>query len=232
MHVRMQVNPLPGHTARQRILVPADPLSRLHITKVLWQHSGALIGSRADLLRLGALFRLAATSPHSIVYLPLRDNAQSEAVTYWARDPGLADLVIARSDTSPRPSAWPSLRTRVRRGLLTTMRTPPPRPPTSPPEWEWKSRQLRAEEHADTLLLSGSPQALHDAGDELTRCGDQVAVNTDIHRFGGPAFLSQFNGPERRPGRRDASWHFMVLAEDHIFQRNQGRPGQVSRQSR
>ncbi|WP_203827781.1 hypothetical protein [Actinoplanes palleronii] len=200
----------------------------MHITKVLWQHSGALIGSRADLLRLGALFRLAATSPHSLVYLPLRENVRSEAVTYWDAGQGLADLVIGRSDTALRPSAWPILRASVRRGLkvgaLATVRTPAPRPrpeerqPAS--EWERERHPLRATEHADTLLLSGSARALHEVGDELTWCGEQVALNSEIHRFGGPALLSQVNGPARRAGRRDASWHFMVLAEDHLFHRD------------
>jgi hypothetical protein len=132
MRLRMRVHHLPGDNSLQRILMPVAPLYRTHITKVLWHNSGALIGSRADLLRLGALFRLAAISPHSVVYLPLRGNAQSEAVTYWAGVQGLADLVIARSEASLRPSAWPTLRTRLRRGpkagVVTTMWTPAPRP--------------------------------------------------------------------------------------------------------
>lgn len=227
MRLRMRVHHVPGRTCLQRVLQPVVPLSRTHITKVLWQYSGALIGSRADLLRLGALFRLAATSPHSVVYLPLRRNAQSEAVSYWAAHQGLADLVIARSEASLRPSAWPALRARLRHGpkagVLTTMRAPAPRSPDERqplPDWEWERRRLRATEHADTLLLSGSAAALHDAGDELTWCGEQVAGNADIHRFGGPVAFSQFNGPDRRAGRRDGSWHFMVLAEDSIFHRS------------
>jgi hypothetical protein len=231
MRLRMRVHHLPGHSSLQRILVPVAPLSRRHITKVLWRHSGALIGSRADLLRLAALFRLAAISPHSVVYLPLLENGESEAVTHWAAHQGLADLVIARSAASLRPSAWRALRARLRRGpqagVLTTMVAPAARPlpdvgePTK--DWEWGLYQLQASEHANTVLLSGSAQALHNAGDELTWCGNQVAINSDIHRFGGPALLSQFNGPDRRDGyrvgRRDGTWHFMVLAEDQIFHR-------------
>ncbi|KUL26311.1 hypothetical protein ADL15_38600 [Actinoplanes awajinensis subsp. mycoplanecinus] len=171
----MRVHDLPGESSLRRVLVPATPLRRMHITKVLWHHSGALIGSQADLLRLGALVRLAAASPHSLVYLPLRENVRSEAVTYWADGQGLADLVIARSDTALRPSAWPTLRSSVRRGLkvgaLATMRTPAPRlqpgERQSAKEWERERHQLRATEHADTLLLSGSARAMHEVGDEL-----------------------------------------------------------------
>jgi len=219
MRLRMRVHHLPGHTLLRRVLMPANPLSRTHISKVHWRHSGALIGSRADLLRLGALFRLAATSPHSVVYLPLRGNTLSEAFAYWARDPGVADLVIARDEASLRPSAWPALRARLRRSVPATMRAPAARPRPDTPQRHWEHLHLRAAEHADTLLLSGTARALLDAGDELTWCGDQVAVNSEIHRFGGPAGLSQFNGPDRRAGRRDGSWHFMVLAEDPLFRR-------------
>jgi hypothetical protein len=221
MRLRMRVHHLSDRDPLRRVLVPAAPLSRTHITKVHWRHSGALIASRADLLRLGALFRLAATSPHSAVYLPLHENAQSEAVADWDIGQRLADLVVVRTEASLRPSAWPALRARLRRGpnatVPATMRAPAarPRPESGPP-----ASPLRATEHADTLLLSGSARTLLDAGDEFTWCGDQVAINTDIHRFGGPALLSQFNGPDRRPGRRDGSWHFMVLAEDRLFHRH------------
>jgi hypothetical protein len=154
-------------------------------------HTGALISSRADLLRLGALFRLAA---------------------------------VVRRDVPLRPSAWPAIRARLRRGareaVPATMLTPAPRRSSRNQDRDWKRHHLSVAEHADTLVLSGSSRALHDAGDELTWCGNEVAVNSDIRRYGGPALLSQFTGPRRRPGRRDASWECMVLAEDHIFHRN------------
>jgi hypothetical protein len=240
MRLPMRVHHLPGHGTPRQVLVPVVPLSRLHVTKVLWRYSGALIGSRADLLRLGALFRLAAVSPQSVVYLPLRQNAQSEAASAWNATQGLADLVIARREAALRPSAWPAHRVRLRHGpkaeARTTMLAPAPRLLAQPedrrpvPDWELVRYRLRLSEHADTLFLSGSAQALHDAGDELTWCGDQVAVNANIHRFGGPTMLSQFNGPDRRAGRRDASWEMMVLAEDQIFHRSRWAAKQATKQ--
>ena len=84
--------------------------------------------------------------------------------------------------------------------------------------------QLSIAEHAETLIVTGTARALHDAGDELTWCGDQVAVNGDIHRFGGPALLSQFQGRRLRPGRRrDESWELMVLADGRHFRHRPGR---------
>jgi hypothetical protein len=202
----------------------AAPLRNTYLTKVLWEHTGALVSSRADLLRLGALLRLAAVSPHSAVFLPLRQNRPGNTVVHWAMTQGLADLLIVRRDVPLRPSTWPAIRARLRRGphrgVLSTMLTPAPRFPLRVPDWDWKRHQLSVSEYAETLVLSGSSQALHNAGDELTWCGNEVAVNSDIRRYGGPALLSQFNGPADRPGRRDASWECMILAEDQIFHRN------------
>jgi hypothetical protein len=73
----------------------------------------------------------------------------------------------------------------------------------TPQPWDAPRDSLSVAEHADTLVMSGNARALHEAGDELTSCGNEVAGNDEIHRYGGPALLSQFNGPDRRP----AGWH-------------------------
>ncbi|GAA4258273.1 hypothetical protein [Dactylosporangium darangshiense] len=200
----------------RRILVPARPLRHAHLTHLLWYHTGALIASRADLLRLGALFRLAAVSPHSAVYLPLRGNPPSPSAEAWRDAQGLADLVVARREAALRPSAWPDLRARLRRG-----RGVRPAGPTAPPPREAPptGEHLSAAEHGATVFFRGTAAALFDAGDELTRCGDEVARHRDVRRFGGPALLSQFDGPGLAPGRRDESWECMILAEDPLFQR-------------
>ncbi|MGI5243326.1 hypothetical protein [Dactylosporangium sp. CA-139066] len=224
MRLRMWVHYVSGTARLQRVVMTAAPLRRTHITRVLWQHTGALTSSRADLLRLGALFRLAAVSPHSAVFLPLRANPVDEWVAAWADSHGLADLVIVRRDVHLRPSIWPSVRARLGcgagRGRLSTMLTPAARPPVDNRNWDWMRQRLSVAEHGDTMVLSGWPEALYYAGDELTRCGNEVAVNREIRRYGGLALLGQFNGPGRRAGRRDASWGCMVLAVDEIFHRN------------
>ncbi|WP_344618558.1 hypothetical protein [Dactylosporangium salmoneum] len=221
MRLRMRVHHLAADTVLRRVLTTAAPLRRSHVTRLLWRHTGVLIGSRADLLRMGALFRLAAVSPHSAVFLPLRANPPSPSVACWADTPDLADLLVVRRDIPLRPSAWPAIRARLRHGpghgALTTMVTPAPRRPADHRDRPWAREWLSVAEHAHTVVLSGSARALHEAGDELTLCGNEVAVNRDIRRYGGPALLSQFNGPDRHSGRRDASWECMVLAEDPIF---------------
>jgi hypothetical protein len=198
----------------------AAPLRNTHITNMLWQHSGALISSRADLLRLGALFRLAAVSSHSAVFLPLRINEPGDTAASWRDSRGLADLLIVRRDVPLRPSAWPAIRAKLRRGagVPATMVAPAPRPPAGQTRIP-ALQALFVAEHANTLVMSGASTALHEAGDELTWCGNEVAINKDIHQYGGPTLLSQFNGPDRRPSRRDGTWECMILAEDHIFHR-------------
>ncbi|GGM54924.1 hypothetical protein ACFFX1_19460 [Dactylosporangium sucinum] len=210
----MTVHDLGGSARLQRVLVPGDPLRRTHQSRMLWRHTGALIGSRADLLRLGALVRLAAVSPHSALYVPLRGNPRSAYAEEWR----LADLVVVRTDVPLRRSAWPDVRARLRRGRSRTMDTPAPREERRPDDWRRDGRALGVTEHAETVFLAGTAEALLEAGDELTWCGNQVAVNRDIHRWGGPALLSQFVGPDRHTGpRRDTSWQCMVLAEDELF---------------
>ncbi|WP_238010480.1 hypothetical protein KZZ52_25025 [Dactylosporangium sp. AC04546] len=218
MRVQVTVHELGGSTRLRRVLTPADPLRRTHQSRLLWAHTGALIGSRADLLRLGALVRLAAVSPHSALYLPLRGNPRSAYAEQWK----LADLVVVRGDVPLRRSAWPAVRSRLRHGRARTVDTPAPRDEARPDDWRRDRRALGVTEFADTVFLAGTAEALLEAGDELTRCGNQVAVNPDIHRSGGPALLSQFDGPDRHAGpRRDEGWECMVLAEDELFKRPQ-----------
>jgi hypothetical protein len=218
MRLAMRVHRLPG-TGRLRRVVTTDALRHTHLTKLLWHHTGALTGSRADLLRLGALFRLAAVSPHTAVFLPLRANEVGGTVSDWAERQGLADLLVARRDTNLRPAHWPAIRARLRRSAPTTIAAPAPRGSEPDLGHRWRRRQLSAAEHAETVMLSGWPEALFAAGDELTWCGNEVAGNRDIRRYGGPALLGQFNGPGDRSRRRDESWECMILAEDPLFRR-------------
>jgi hypothetical protein len=231
MRLRVRRHRVPGGAALRYVIVPAAPLRGTHITKLVGHHTGALIGSRADLLRLGALFRLAAVSPHSALFLPLRAPEATGTAGYWAETQGLADLLVLRRDVGLRPSAWPGIRAGLRRGphpgSPATVVAPAPRPRSGGQSWEWRLRHLEVAEYAETVLLTGGSRDLFEAGDELTRCGDRVAVDSEIRRHGGPAMLGQFAGSERSAGRRGTGWECMILAEDEIFHRARwaaGRP--------
>ncbi|HZM81611.1 MAG TPA: hypothetical protein VFC19_38295 [Candidatus Limnocylindrales bacterium] len=70
---RIDADPIPGRTAHPVGREPRRPGPK-------------------PLRRLGALFRVAAVSPHTAVYLPLRTNKISEC-----------DLLVLRDDVHMRP---------------------------------------------------------------------------------------------------------------------------------
>jgi hypothetical protein len=182
-------------TALCRVIVPRDPLPRTRMDSVLWHHGGFLVaGTPGDLFRLGALFRLAAVSPHSVVYLPLPH--------------GKHQIVLMRQGVSLRPSAWPRLRAMVGGGEAATMQAPAPRPPRRPPGWD--DAQVKVREHAGTVFMIGNAPGLFDVGDELTKCADEAQLHRDFRRF-GEALVTQLDGLGE-VNRRDDSWEIWVMA--------------------
>jgi hypothetical protein len=222
LRVPLRVHHVSATTRLRRVLVPASPLAGTHLTALLWQHAGALFTSRGEVVRLGALFRLAAVSPHSAVFLPLRDDpppAGSFAES-WGSQSGLADLVVHRQDVPLRPSAWPSVRGRLRRGVPHTALAPAPRELHATgcrvPD------RLTVAEHAGTVLLTGAAADLLRAGDDLTACADFSVVNPAVRPAAGPVVMSQFRGPDvghRSDLRRDTSWECDILVEDDVAAR-------------
>jgi hypothetical protein len=189
--------------------MPSRPLAGLAVTSPLGDGYGTLAGSRADLLRLGAWARLAATSPHSVVYLPL---------AIWRGSPRDAtelrrsvDLVLARTDAAPRPSRWPALRRQLRHGRPVTLQAPEARPAADLPAWRAREVEPTVAEHAATLFVTGTAKALFDLGDTLTEAGEEVAGSREIHRH-GTAYLVGLRGFD--PGHR---WEFDVIGVDPIF---------------
>ncbi|GAA1423293.1 hypothetical protein GCM10009662_83140 [Catellatospora coxensis] len=224
--MRVRVHALPGGTGLRRVVVPDPALRDTYQTLLLWQHTGALTASRADLWRLGALFRFAAVSPHSAVYVPLRRNPRDKHAEYWSNEQGLGDLVIMRRDVALRPAHWTAVRARLGRGprpgRAALVSVPSPRPPCPEPGWDWREHALAVAEHGNTLFWSGTARALYAAGDDLAWCSGQVSRHVDIRRYGGPALLSQWTGPGWPFGsidRRDETWECMILAVDPRRQR-------------
>ena len=194
-----------------RILTPGQsPGQALRNTFVypVTQRLGMIQGNRADLLRLGALVRVAATSPRSAVYVPVPPDDGTDRS--WS---GLAPLalVVVREDAGLRPSDWPRLRERIRRGPAhgrsTTVTAPAPRDVWgSNPELDRLAERCPARlvEHAGTLFLIGRPELLFAAGDLITACGEDIAGNRHIHQHGeawlGDLFGVVAAGHGTRPG--------------------------------
>ena len=188
MRLRVVDHPV-GDAGRRlsRVLTPARPLRSTYVYPTVI-HWGSVYSSRADILRLGALVRLAATSPHSVVHVPAPPDAVART-NHLGQVP--VALVVARDDVGLRPSDWPRLRARAHHGpvpgTVRTMATPAPRPPAT-----WTGERMRFDtthpeqlvEHAGTLFVIAHPRALFGLGDALTDCGERVATDSDVHRYG------------------------------------------------
>ncbi|MFJ1751339.1 hypothetical protein [Kitasatospora sp. NPDC088134] len=181
------------------------------------QWVGFLRAPRADLLRLGALFRIAATGPHSAVHVPAPPDAPP--LVHGHVETPAVPLLIARTDTGLRPSDWPALRRRMRRtGTPLTVTAPAPRPDHCSDAVHRLSLRhpARFTEHAGTAVLTARPELLFQLGDLLTRAGDTVATDREIHRR-GESCLDDLVG-FFDPRRTDDPMHALcVVAVDPIF---------------
>jgi hypothetical protein len=214
MRLQVIAHPVPRHAPLHRVLVPAARLRNLWVRPPEpITGAAAVTGSRADLLRLGALVRLAATSRHSALFIPARDNVPAGEL--WRMgDARPVDLLVVRRDVGLRPSAWPAVRRALRRSTARPARfgTPPARVGEVWHAWEWTGpHRITLAEHACTLVVSGTGRSLHRLGDVVTEAGELVAVERDVHRH-GHAHLTGVRGVFTEP---DVSLD--VYGRDPIF---------------
>ncbi|GAA2831563.1 hypothetical protein [Crossiella cryophila] len=214
-------HPVRRHGSLHRILIPAAALRHTWLRSPFLTGYGKITASRADLLRLGALFRLAAISPHSAVHLPLRANQVPEDLAHWFTDHRPADLLIAHRDAGLRASAWPGLRASTRRRATQadrqTATTPAARPDPDPHSRDFSAdRRLALSEHAETLLITAPGQGLHQVGDLLSQAGEAVATHRDIHR-NGFALLSSLTPVLRGGGGAPDELEIDIYAREPIF---------------
>ena len=180
---------------------------------------GYLTASRADLLRLGALFRFAATSPHSAIHIPVPPDAPPMAMAFAGGETRPLPLLLAREDTGLRPSDWPDLRHRMRRASAPLRVTAPaPRPADRPDDVQRRAdhHPARFAEHAATIVITARAELLFWIGDWLTEVGDLVARDRHIHRL-GESFLGDIVGFFDPRGRNDPMHAFCVVAVEPIF---------------
>jgi hypothetical protein len=199
-----------------RVLTPARPLTNTRVVSPSnW--NGMLIGSRADLLRLGAWIRIAAVSPHSVVHIPCRLNPRPLASVCGSPSP--VDLVIVRSDAGLRPSAWKAVRGQLRHGRPAVFQAPEARPEKPYRQWEWTGhRVIRMSEHAATLILTAPARSLLDLGDTVTEAGELIAGSRDIHRH-GQAYLIGLTG--MLSGGGSNSHEFDIVGDDPLFHKRE-----------
>ncbi|MFE6049191.1 hypothetical protein ACFQ6N_00360 [Kitasatospora sp. NPDC056446] len=179
---------------------------------------GYLRASRADLLRLGALFRVAATSPHSALYVPAPPGARATAPVGGART---LPLLLAREDTGLRPSDWPALRRGMRRASAPlSVTAPAARSSDRPDDVRRRADRhpARFTEHAATAVITARAELLFWIGDWLTAAGDRVAGDSHVHRH-GETFLGDLAGFFDPAGTDQPMHALCVVAEEPIFHR-------------
>ncbi|MFF0413125.1 hypothetical protein ACFYUY_22120 [Kitasatospora sp. NPDC004745] len=186
-------------------------------------HVGYLRVSRADLLRLGALFRVAAASSHSAIHIPVPPGARPTAPAGGDTRP--LPVLLAREDTGLRLSDWPDLRHRMRRGSAPlSVTAPAARAPDRPDDVRRRADRhpARFAERAGTIVITARAEVLFWIGDWLTAVGDRVAQDPHVHRH-GESFLGDMVG-FFDPGRTDRPMHaFCVVAVEPIFHRDRWR---------
>ncbi|UGQ13753.1 hypothetical protein LO772_09220 [Yinghuangia sp. ASG 101] len=178
------------HRARQgahdhRVIRPARPLKNA----ALYDADGdyELYVDRTDGRRLGTLFLLAARSPHSLVYVPLRSGPRVPGLGGWREgEPQPLDLVLVPRSRQFRPTHWKQLRARMAAGNAPReLRTAsvPETDLTADGDIDWTVSAdhyfLRQHRHAATLFLTGESGAFREAARELfavTKDGPPVAA--------------------------------------------------------
>ncbi|BAJ26846.1 hypothetical protein KSE_10110 [Kitasatospora setae KM-6054] len=219
MRLRLRVSSRPVSTGMRlgQVLDTGPMLSRTFFHPPD-PHVAFLYVSRADLLRLGALFRLAATSPRSALHVPAPPGpGPLEART--------TSLLVAREDTGLRPSDWPALRRAARHAAAPlTVTAPAPRPADRPDAVRRLADRhpARFAEHAGTSFVLARPELLFWMGDSLTEAGESVATDPGVHRR-GESYRDDWVG-FFDPDRTDDPMHALcVVAADPLFHRS-GRP--------
>ncbi|WP_380281788.1 hypothetical protein [Kitasatospora purpeofusca] len=215
----MTSHPVAGTGSRLGRILHTGPMLRNTFLHPPEQQVGYLYAGRADLLRLGALFRIAATSAHSAVHIPVPPGARP--MSYGCVDTWPTPLLLAREDTGLRPSDWPALRRGMRHASSPlTVTAPAPRAADRPDDVRRRAdrRPARFAEHGGTTVITARAELLFWMGDSLTAAGDTVARDPRIHRHGESLVedLAGFFDPEHT----DHPMHALcVVAVEPIFHR-------------
>ncbi|MCF6474239.1 hypothetical protein FAF44_38545 [Nonomuraea sp. MG754425] len=156
-----------------RVIRPARPLQNGALYE--GQYSYEMYADRVDGRRIGTLMLLAARSPRSLIYLPMRTTPTAPGVGWYDEKP--LDLVLAHRAVQFRPSRWKRLREhinavraprelrtasvpvrdlRVDHGLKPSLRSDPNH-----------GSLLHQAVHAQTLFLTGDTTALREAALEI-----------------------------------------------------------------
>lgn len=171
-------------TGTVQVLRPARPVAGAELFDDVW-YLNAYVDQDAATLMAG-LWTLAATSPRSLVHLPLRGGPAP------AEGSRRLDLVLLHHSLQLAPSRWKELRGRLGPGRPRTVDVLLPEPDPALDTAAHRAENLdrfHQDIHAETLFMTGSATVFRQAADVFR----QVARNGPRH---GPAV----------PGRRHSHY--------------------------
>ncbi|WP_174567381.1 hypothetical protein, partial [Actinomadura kijaniata] len=157
---------------RHRVIRPAKPLNNAALHDHGFNHYDMYV-DRADGRRAGTLWLLAARSPRSMVYLPMRATPHPPDIGCDWFPEGPLDLVLLHHSLQFPPSRWKRVRERITRANtpreLRTAGVPDSDLPTDEevnyPAFSYQENRdvLRQHRYAETLFLTGSAAAFREA---------------------------------------------------------------------
>ncbi|WP_211590473.1 hypothetical protein [Microbispora sp. H11081] len=154
-------------------------------------------------IALAMAWGLAARSPHSLIYLPLRTARPADS----ANQERLLDLVLLHHRLAFPVSRWKQVRDRLGAGRPHGVKLPPQefrrRPDAD--QWRWTHQgfrdHLRWDIAADTLFLIGSREAFELEADQVRAlaedCPEHFAESPDAHCC-AEINLGRMGYPDRR----------------------------------
>ncbi|MEV0373908.1 hypothetical protein AB0I10_29570 [Streptomyces sp. NPDC050636] len=176
-----------------RVIRPAKPLKNGALYQT--RNSYDMYVDRTDGRRIGTLWLLAARSPRTLIYLPMRTTPTAPGIGWEDEKP--LDLVLAHRSIQFRPTRWKRLRERITAGNapqeIRTASVPESDLPSdegteyAAPANHENEDLLRQHVFAETLFLTGGTAAFREAAREMfavTKEGPPAAA-TELYIPGG-----------------------------------------------
>lgn len=153
--------------AEYRVIRPAKPITHAPLHE--GYHGVQLTVDKAAALTLGMAWALAARSPRTLVYLPLRHNDNRRCDRYGTGDERLLDLVLLHHSLGFPASRWKEVRAKLGDGRPHTVvcRGLPDQTDVRAERYREAKDVLRHDVAADTVFLVGSRRAFEVEGDAL-----------------------------------------------------------------
>lgn len=194
LRVRVVVQKVRLAGTKYRVIRPAEPLRNGALYRAGSHYE--MYVDRTDGRRIGTLWLLAARSPRSLVYLPMRATPPVPGIGVDGERP--LDLVLAPRTAPLRPSRWKRIRACLRAANaareLHTAGVPERDLPDLDADYVVPDDPKRADEfllrkdvYAETLLLTGGAAAFREGAKEIfavTKYGPPAAA-TGLYIPGG-----------------------------------------------